>query len=268
MPLLYTKYIGLSAGLGLAFILLPAVRLRPSLWAGAGLAAVLGAANLIVWGEEGAFTGSAFMHHTHNFGVNGGILPRYWRPLFDRHHGIVPFQPFIFLFLWPMVQYLRRPRGEESEKQAVLAGAAVAILSYTVIHGIWTGSPGASVPGRYLTAALPMMCGLIAVWVAQADRWRPVRQGLVAVGAAVAIAFYVAAMIKNLPPYYVLWSFTYLFPRYWDSWDAVSKLEMRGVMVRDIAIPLLLLAGTKAVAWAVDRREFLIAVVRSERAGP
>jgi hypothetical protein len=259
MPLLYTKYAGLSAGLGLAIVLLPSIRIRPAIWIGIAVAGVLGAANVMVWGEEGALTGNASIHQTYNFAIEGAFS-RYWRPLFDRHHGIVPFQPFIILFLWPMVSYLRPPSGPDREKKTVLTGAAIAVLLYTVIHGIWKGGPGYSVPGRYLTAALPLMCALIAIWAMRIDRWRSLRLGLIGAGAVVAIAFYVVAMAKNTPPYYVLWNFTYLFPRYWDSWDAHSKLEMRPVIVRDWIIPLALLTGTKAAAWLWERHPSPVSV--------
>jgi hypothetical protein len=252
LPLMYTKYIAITAGLMLAIVLLPALRLRREMWAGIAFAVALGIANVVVWGEEGALTGNASIHQGYNF-VASGWISRYWRPLFDRHHGIVPFQPFIFLYLWAMVRYLRMP--DKSPRTAVLTGAAVSILLYTVLHGIWVGSPGYSVPGRYLTAALPLMCGLIVVWAMQADRWRFLRFGLIAAGSAVAIAFYIVAWMRNTPPYYAMWDFTYLFPRYWDSWDAVSKVEMRPVGLLDYAVPLLLLGVTKAAAKWFERHD-------------
>jgi hypothetical protein len=263
LPVLYVKYIALGAALGITALLLPEVRKRPALYAGVSLAVVVGAVNIYLWGDEGAVGGNFGSTLPHLFAI-GGFFERYWKPFLDRHHGVVPYQPYVLLVLWAGVWMLKPP---ENRRATVLFGTGLAALFYTAMHGVWTTGPGLSMPGRYFAAVMPVFCAAVAIWAMQLDELRRFRLAIVGCGAAVSVAFYVASIANHLPPYFVLQPYRLLFSRYWDSWELNSAQEVTGVGLVGyyIAVAVLL---TKAGAYFWLHRRELRSDERAQRLPP
>jgi len=121
--------------------------------------------------------------------------------------------------------------------------AALAVFGYCMMFGLWGTNPGASVPGRYMCSAIPLMAILVALWCERnGTLWNP-RAALAAGLLFISAAFVVVSILVPIQPYYLFRPYTNIFQEYWNSnWE----LPDTGNSVRPLALVLLtVLAATK-----------------------
>jgi hypothetical protein len=219
LPLLAIKYVAIAAPIALATIALE--RKNRALIAGYLAALAAGVVNMIIFHDQGALGGNFLATQPHLFGAPE--FRRYWKQWFDSHHGLFAYQPYTILVLWAGVYALRRIRPQalirqEQPRETVLAGLALAMFGFTLIHAFWLSNPGWSAPGRYLAALVPIICILVAAWATQNDRFRPLRLTILCLSAAMSLVVLLEALRRNVQPDFILRGWVNLFPTYWGSW--------------------------------------------------
>ncbi len=217
LPLLYLKYTPLALALGLFALAQPGLRRRPLFYL--GLLADLALYALILWGVYGSelFWGTG--GEAEDF-TTRGMAGRYGRQWLDANHGLLVLQP-AYALAGPALAGLLLLRGGSSPGGTLLAGSA--LLFYSLLHGLFTGQPGVSLPGRYLLASLPAQALLIGLWCGQDHlaarlcRWPLAGLGLAMLGFSLwCLAFGVSnpfRLNQLLAPQWYLGLFPALWPQ-------------------------------------------------------
>lgn len=244
LPSLYLRYAPIAGPLAVLVLSLRTLRRSSWTYLGGAAAGALGILNVVLFRDQGALGGAM---HARLFAADHPWL-RYWPQFLDRYHGIVAFQPFAILGLWAMIHYLLPRKSPQSK---VLFGLALVAGLYTAMYAFWLSSPGASMPGRYLAAILPLLCILIAVWARRPGPLRRVRTALLAIGCLWPLVLHVAALWRELAPYEVLQTSRWrVLPKYWDIWEAGEIVPVGAEAI----YVLLAIVATKAAAYMWSRR--------------
>jgi hypothetical protein len=163
VPFLYQRYIVLAAPLLLVSLLLPSV--RRSVWYWLGLLTVAICASTIWHEVHGSFFASGVETATASHFKLAGSQLRVWYAWFERYHGLVVLQPVTLLVFW-LAPRLLAP-APTRDRRFLRYALVFPLAAYTAIYGLWTLGPGGSMTGRYLCAALPLMCSIVAIGITE-----------------------------------------------------------------------------------------------------
>jgi hypothetical protein len=163
LPFLYQRYIVLAAPLLLVSLLLPSI--RRSLWYWLGMLTVAICAATIWHEVHGSFFASGVETATSSHFKLAGSQLRVWYAWFERYHGLVVLQPVTLLVFWLAPQLLAP--ALRRDRRFLRHALVFPLAAYTAIYGLWTLGPGGSLTGRYLCAALPLMCSIVAIGIAE-----------------------------------------------------------------------------------------------------
>jgi hypothetical protein len=152
------------------------------------------------------------------------------------------------LAFWAVVHYLPRLRPL---RVGYTESAALAVLGYCLMFGLWVQHPGASAPGRYLCSAVPLMAILVALWCRQGRSLLNPRTVLVATLLCVSVAVVVISIQVPIQPNFLFRSHTQIFQEYWSKrWDVPSPVESP----RPLGLAIVaLLTATKLGAFFLSR---------------
>jgi hypothetical protein len=106
------------------------------------------------------------------------------------------------------------------------------------MFGLWVQHPGASVPGRYLCAAVPLMAILVTLWCAQTGKLLNPRTVLAAALLCISVKYVLVSLWIPLQPWRLYPGYTSLYPEYWGpAWATPDN----GNAPRFLGITLLIL---------------------------
>ncbi len=233
-PTVYVRYVPLLAPLYLMVLFSPVMRRMRWLYAGLACGTLLLIAVLIRFPEPGSIGATNFASQGSQFLLDGAF-GRLWRSWFDRRFGLVVYTPWVLLAFWAVVYHLPRLR---SFRVGYTQSAAIALLGYCLMFGLWVQHPGASVPGRYLCAAVPLMAILVTLWCAQTGKLLNPRTVLAAALLCISVKYVLVSLWIPLQPWRLYPGYTSLYPEYWGpAWATPDN----GNAPRFLGITLLIL---------------------------
>jgi hypothetical protein len=141
-----------------------------------------------------------------------GAFDRVWYHWFDRNYGLAVYTPWVVLAFWAVVYYLPRLRRL---RVGYTESASLAVLGYCLMFGLWSTNLGASVAGRYLCAAIPLMAILVALWCGQRGSLLNLRTALAAALLCISGAFVLVSIWVPMQPYRLFGGYTGIFQEYW-----------------------------------------------------
>ena len=249
-PVVYLRYIPLIVPLYAMVPFSPALRRMRWLYAGLGCGVLVLLGLLVRFPEPGSIGATNFVTQGSQFLLNGAF-DRFWHSWLDRNFGLVVYTPWVVLTFWAVVCFLPRLRPL---RVGYLQSAALAVLGYGLMFGLWVQHPGASVPGRYLCSAVPLMAILVTMWCRQGTGLFTLRTALATALLCISVAFVLVSIRMPIQPYELFGSYTGLYQEYWTRvWDAPSPV----VSSRPLGIILLcVIAATKVAAtyWSRTNR--------------
>jgi hypothetical protein len=200
----------------------PVVRRMRWLYVGFACGAVALCAVLIRFPEPGSIGAANFATLGSQF-VLTGAFDRLWPSWFDRRFGLAVYTPWVVLAFWAVVYYLPRLRPL---RVGYTESAATAVLGYCLMFGLWVQHPGASVPGRYLCSAVPLMAILVALWCRRGGSLLNPRTVLAAALLCISVAFVVVSIQVPIQPNFLFRSYSRIFQEYWSRrWDVPNPVE-------------------------------------------
>jgi len=247
-PAVYVRYVPLLWPLYLMVVFSPVMRRMRWLYAGLLCGALVVAAMLLRFPGPGSIGATNFASEGSLF-ILTGAFDRLWRSWFDRRFGLVIYTPWVLLFFWAVIYHL--PRLHKF-RMGYRECAAVALLGYCLMFGLWVSHPGASVPGRYLCSGVPMMAILVTLWCTQTRGLRNPRVLLVAGLLCISVAYVAASLWEPIQPWRIFNWYSDIYQEYWGpAWATPDT----GNSTRLLGITLVgLVAVTKAASLALRKR--------------
>jgi hypothetical protein len=238
-PVLYLKYTVIGMALFMASLFIRNIRTNMAYYAGVLVVAGCG---LYVWlNTYGLSIAGAGGSPTHDF-VLTGMFDRFWQPWFDRQHGLLTLQPVYLLSFWAIPHHIFT---RHADSRSLLLWVSLAVGAYAVMYGLFLGSPGASMPGRYLCAALPLLSMLLSTWVFERGPQNWVRRYGVYLLLLPGIAFIGGSVLTSRVPWELLPQFyKALFFPYWSSGPTVAPSDARYISFLLIGLVVLTKALT------------------------
>jgi len=246
-PVIHVRYVPLTVPLYLMIPFSPVLRRMRWLYAGFACGAVLLCAVLIRFPEPGSIGATNFAAQESQF-ILTGAFDRLWLSWFDRNFGLAVCTPWVVLAFWAVVYYL--PRFPPL-RVGYTESAALAVLGYSLMFGLWVQHPGASVPGRYLCSAVPLMAILVVLWCRQGGSLLNPRTVLVAILLCISVAFVVTSIRVPIQPHSLFGGYRRIFQEYWSKrWDVAGPVASP----RPLGIAIVaLLTATKLGALILSR---------------
>ena len=213
VPFLYQRYVVLAAPLLLASLLLPSIRRSVWYWLGMFTVAIFAAT---IWRvAHGSFFSSGVETATASHFKLAGSQLRVWHAWFERYHGLAVLQPVTLLVFWLAPQLLAPVPGRD--RRFLRLAVVFPLAAYTAIYGLWTLGPGGSLTGRYLCAALPLMCSIVAMGITEVGHGIGKRVWLAGAAALAAVSAYFVIV--------ALWSTALIYDAPGDGWYRLFPIE-------------------------------------------